>query len=210
MASRPGERRVHEHTVSGAAVVIPIRSFIEANTRLASVLAPDARAALARSMAERVVAAAAPRAIVVVSSAPEVLEWATDQGCTTIADPGTLDAAAAAGVWWARDRGHPRAVVVHADLPLASSFDTVDGDGAEPIAVIVPDHRNDGTPVLSLPAAAEFPFAYGAGSAARHIAAAQACGLAVRIVDDYTLAFDVDTADDLTTLTARAPDGAAS
>jgi 2-phospho-L-lactate guanylyltransferase len=207
MAARPGERGAEGRTLAGAAVVIPLRAFTGANTRLGAVLTEHERASLARSMADRVVAAAAPLPVVVVSSAPDVIEWADGHGCEVIADPGTLDGAAASGVQWARARGYSRAVVVHADLPLATSFDSVSGDGADPIAVIVPDHRNDGTPVLSIPTAGDFAFAYGPGSAARHMEAARAGGLYVRLVDDYTLAFDVDTVDDLDALTTRARDG---
>jgi 2-phospho-L-lactate guanylyltransferase len=201
MGARSGE----EH--DAAVVVIPLRSFAEASTRLAPALTPDARAALARTMADRVHAAAAPLRVVVVSSAPEVLAWAAGHGCTTLPDPGSLDAAADAGRRWARAHEYSRVVIVHADLPLAESLADVAVGGDARIAVIVPDHRNDGTPVLALPTDVEFPFAYGPGSAARHIAAARACGLEVRVLDDPALAFDVDTPADLDAL--RAPDGSA-
>ena len=46
----------------------------------------------------------------------------------------------------------PRVVVAHADLPRATTFRRVIGDGAQPIVTLVPCHRDDGTPVLSLPA----------------------------------------------------------
>lgn len=189
-----------------AAVVIPLRSFVEANTRLASVLAPDARAALARSMADRVYAAAAPLPVVVVSSAAEVVTWASEHGCAVIPDPGSLDAAAAAGRRWVHERGYARAIIVHGDLPLAGSLAPVATGGGERVVVLVPDHRNDGTPVLALPSDVEFPFAYGPDSAARHIAAARACELEVRVLDDPALAFDVDTPEDLDELTSRTSD----
>ena len=69
-----------------------------------------------------------------------------------------------------------------------------------PIAVLVPDHRDDGTPVCSVPVAAPFDFAYGAGSFARHGAAAARAELDVRVVRDPTLAFDVDVPEDLARL----------
>src|SRR2546421_727571 len=74
------------------------------------------------------------------------------------------------------------------------------GDGADPVAIVVPDHRDDGTPVLSLPVAAPFAFSYGRGSAARHIAEARRCGLDVRVLRDAGLGFDVDIEDDLRVL----------
>jgi 2-phospho-L-lactate guanylyltransferase len=185
------------------AVVIPLRSVVLGKERLGAALPDDARAALAGDMALAVVGAAGDRPTVIVSSAPEVVGTAEQLAITCIADPGTLDRAADAGREWARAHGYERVIIAHADLPLATSFDVVDGDGASAVAVIVPDHRDDGTPVLSIPAASEFVFAYGPGSAARHIAEAERCGLAVRIVRDAALAFDVDTPDDLARLAAH-------
>jgi len=183
-----------------AGIVVPLRSFTLGKARLADVLSESEREALARSMAESVATAAATRPVAIVSSAAEVVAWARDRGFDVVDDPGSLDAAATAGREWAIGRGLVRYAVVHADLPLASSLDAVVGDGAAPIAVIVPDHRDDGTPVLSLPTSVPFTFAYGPGSAARHAAEAELRSLAVRIVHDATLAFDVDIADDLAAL----------
>ena len=170
--------------------------------RLAAVLSETERAALARSMAERVVSAAGTHPVVIVSSAAEVVAWAHDHDCDVIADPGTLDAAATAGRVWAVERGLARYAVVHADLPFARSLDVVVTDGDAPVAVIVPDHRDDGTPVLSLPTSVPFTFAYGPDSAARHADEARRRSLSVRILRDPALAFDVDIAADLEALDA--------
>jgi 2-phospho-L-lactate guanylyltransferase len=89
---------------------------------------------------------------------------------------------------------------VHGDLPLVSSLDVLTAGGGAGVAVVVPDHRDDGTPALSLPVEAAFRFAYGPGSARRHVAEAERCRLAVRIVRDEALGFDVDVAADLDTL----------
>jgi 2-phospho-L-lactate guanylyltransferase len=185
-----------------AGIVVPLRSFTLGKARLAEVLSESDREALARSMAECVVNAAAARPVVIVSSAMEVVAWARDHGCDVVDDPGSLDAAATAGRSWARDRGLARYAVVHADLPMARSLDAIAADGDALVAVIVPDHRDDGTPVLALPTAVEFTFAYGPGSAARHAEEARRRGLTVRIVSDPSLAFDVDVADDLIALDA--------
>jgi len=186
-------------------VVIPVRSFRGAMSRLAPALAPDERAALARDLADRVRAAAGDLPVVIVTGDAEVIAWAEAGGCATCPDPGTLDGAAAAGQEWTRAAGFDRFVVAHADLPRVASFAAVIGDGAAPVAVVVPDHRDDGTPVLSLPTAAPFAFAYGPGSAARHIAAARAAGLTVRVLSDPYLGFDVDLAADLVTLDSERP-----
>jgi 2-phospho-L-lactate guanylyltransferase len=191
-----------------AGVVVPLRSFTSGKARLAAVLPEAERRELTRSMAEAVVHAAGGLPVVVVTSDPEVGSWARALGCDVAADPGSLDAAAAAGRSWARARGLARCAVVHADLPLARSFDAVVADGPAPVAVIVPDHRGDGTPVLSLPVSVPFGFSYGPGSAARHAAEAERHGLEVRIVHDDALAFDVDVAADLDALDALGALGA--
>lgn len=184
-------------SLDDAGIVIPLRSFVFGKARLADRLDAPARADLARSMADRVVDAAGRRPIVVVSSAPEVVEWAERRGIARLDDPGSLDAAADVGREWVRARVLPRVVVVHADLPLVTSLDAVAVGGAEPLVVAVPCHRRDGTPVLGIPSAAPFCFAYGPGSFERHRAEAQRLGLELRTIDDPTLAFDVDLPDDL-------------
>jgi len=185
-----------------AGIVVPLRSFRFGKARLAPVLDDDARAALARRMADTVVAAAGARAIVVVSSAPDVIEWCEQHALAQVDDPGSLDAAADLGRAWVRERELPRVVVVHGDLPFASSLDEVTSDGDEPIAVLVSDQRGDGTPVCSIPVAAAFTFAYGSGSFARHVDAAARAGLTVREVHDRALGFDVDVPEDLDALDA--------
>lgn len=182
---------------------MPLRSFALGKARLADALDDDARRAFTRSMAERVVHAAGARPVVIVSSAPEVIVWATDLGVAVVPDPGSLDGAAAAGRAWVRAQGLPRVVVMHADLPLATTLDGVADDADARVAVIVPDRHDDGTPVLAIPSDTDFRFAYGPGSCARHIAAAEQSGLAVRVVRDHALGFDVDDAADLQALEAQ-------
>src|SRR5690242_2761038 len=132
-----------------AGVVVPLRSFALGKARLADALDDDARRAFTRTMAERVVAAAGARPTVIVSSAPDVIEWALALRLAHVADPGSLDGAAQAGREWVRARNLPRVVVMHADLPLATTLDGIADDGDDPVAVVVPDHHDDGTPVLA-------------------------------------------------------------
>jgi 2-phospho-L-lactate guanylyltransferase len=178
-----------------AQIVIPVRSFTDAKARLSSRLSPDERAALACRLAAQVARAAEPHHVIVVSAAPEVERWARDAGYTTCADPGTLDAAAAAGCDVARSAGARRIVVAHADLPFVTTFESVLGEGEE--VVLVADRHGDGTPVLSIPSDCAFRFAYGPGSFARHVEETQRLGLPVRVVDDPVLAFDIDVPADL-------------
>jgi 2-phospho-L-lactate guanylyltransferase len=180
--------------------VIPIRAFALGKARLAASLESAERAALGRRWAEQVAHAAAPMPVVVVSSDPDVRAWASDLTLDVLDDPGTLDAAAAAGRDHLRTGGCTRVVVAHADLPRARDLARLARDAAQPIVALVPCHRDDGTPVLSVPTAADFRFAYGPGSFRRHAAEARRLGLGLRVVRDPDLAFDVDIPDDLVTL----------
>lgn len=178
-----------------AGVVIPIRSFAEGKSRLGGP-GPD-RARLVAEMARRVLAAAGPSPVAVVTSAQEVRAWARAAGATVLDDPGSLDDAATAGQAWARRMELPRTVVAHADLPLVRGLEPLTRDAGRPLVCAVPCHRDDGTPVLSFPTAAGFRFAYGPDSFRRHAAEARRLGLGLRVVRDPTLAHDVDAPEDL-------------
>ena len=94
---------------------------------------------------------------------------------------------------------------MHGDLPFATSLDEVAGDGAAPIAVLVPDHRDDGTPVCALPVdgAVRVRLRRGFVRAAR--AEVRRIGLELRIVRDDALGFDVDLPEDLARLESPCP-----
>jgi 2-phospho-L-lactate guanylyltransferase len=187
--------------MSRAGVVVPIRSFADAKLRLADHLTEDDRAALLRDCASRVVAAAAPLPVVIVTSAPEVRAWAGSLGVDVVDDPGAgLDAAAAVGRDHVRSQGFVRVVVAHADLPRAGSLEPLVADGERPIVTLVPCHRDDGTNVCSLPVALPFRFSYGPGSFRRHAAEARRHGAGLRVVRRPDLAFDVDIPADLADL----------
>ena len=180
-----------------AAVLVPVKGFAQAKVRLAPALDAAARAALARSMAERVLAAAGPLAVAVACDDDDVRDWAVGLGARVIWTPGLgLNGAVEAGVDALALDGFERVVVAHADLPLATELGWVaDFDGV----TLVPDRRDDGTNVLSIPsdAAGTFEFAYGPGSFRRHSAEARRLGLSLRVVREPSLAWDVDTPADL-------------
>jgi 2-phospho-L-lactate/phosphoenolpyruvate guanylyltransferase len=181
--------------MASTAVVVPVKAFRAAKLRLAPALPPPARAALAREMADVVVAAASPLPVVVVCDDQEVRAWAEGSGAEVVWCPGRgLNGAVADGVAWLARRDVDMAVVAHADLPLATDLAWV---ADFPGVTLVPDRRRDGTNVAAVPSRAEFRFAYGAGSFLRHQAEATRLQLPVRIVDDPDLGWDVDVPGDL-------------
>jgi 2-phospho-L-lactate/phosphoenolpyruvate guanylyltransferase len=107
--------------VVSSAVVVPVKAFGEAKVRLAGALDPGERARLARHMAEIVLLAAAPLPVVVVCDDEGVRVWAESSGARAVWCPGRgLNGAVADGVAALAAAGVERAVVAHADLPLAT------------------------------------------------------------------------------------------
>jgi 2-phospho-L-lactate guanylyltransferase len=177
------------------AVVIPVKAFSRAKRRLEPVLDAAGRAELARTMAATVVRAAHPLRTLVVCDDDEVRTWALAQGAEVVWTPGLgLNGAVGAAVDQLAAEGVERVVVAHADLPLATDLGWVAaGEGV----TLVPDRHGDGTNVACLPTGSGFTFAYGPGSCALHEAEARRLGLAVRVVPDARLGWDVDRPDDL-------------
>ena len=106
-----------------AAVLVPVKGFRHAKVRLAPALGADERAALARRMADGVVAAARPLPVFIVCDDDEVAAWATAAGAEVLWRPGRgLNGAVADGVAALAAIGVDRVVVAHADLPLAADL----------------------------------------------------------------------------------------
>ncbi len=181
------------------AVLIPVKAFTAAKERLADVLDLGQRRELARSMAERVVAAAHGLPVHVVCDDEEVADWAVRADAAVIWSPGKgLNGAVDDGVAHLAESEIGRVIVAHADLPHARDLRWVaDFEGI----TLVPDRRADGTNVVCTPTTAGFRFAYGPGSFDRHRAEADRLDMAVRVADDERLGWDVDLPDDLVTPT---------
>jgi 2-phospho-L-lactate guanylyltransferase len=177
-------------------VLVPVKAFGRAKVRLAEVLDAPARAALAREMADRVLTATGSLPVAVVCDDDEVAAWAESRGARVLWRPGHgLNGAVSDSVSTVAAEGVDRVLVTHADLPLATDFTellTVDGG-----VVLVPDRHEDGTNVVSIPAASGFTFAYGPGSFAAHCAEAERLGLPLTVHRPRRLTWDVDVPADL-------------
>ena len=179
-------------------MVIPIKAFDRAKERLADVLDGPARAALARSMAERVLEAASPVPVVVVCDDDDVAAWARDGGAAVLWTPGLgLNGAVTAAVQRLNVAGVDRAIVAHADLPFASDlrgFADIDprgrGAGPRPSATTGPTScRCRPEPASALRT--------GRPRSHAHLAETERCGLTPLVIRAAHLAWDVDEPDDL-------------
>lgn len=190
------------------AVVVPVRAFDLGKSRLAEWFSPAEREILARTMAEIVVDPRGDRdgtEWFVVCDDERVAAWAESRRATPIlVSASGLNAALVE----ARASILPRTaathvVISHADLPLVGDLvaivrEAIDSSSPSSI-VIAPDRRHDGTNVIAVPRDRfpEWEFCYGPDSFAAHRAVATRLGLEVFVLDDASLATDVDTVDDL-------------
>ena len=185
--------------------VVPIRSFREGKTRLASILTGDQRATLLRKTASRVVCTLAASQIVdtvlVVSPERDVLEWARGMGKRILPVPqppdqaglnGALDAARG----WAVERDADALLSLFADLPLLSTLDVRALAQEQAPVVLGADRRSEGTNAMLLRlngAGESFRFAFGTNSLERHVDEAARLGLPSEVVIAPGVGFDLDT-----------------
>lgn len=189
--------------------VVPAKCFSRSKSRLAPVLPPGARAALARALfgavIDSIARAEALAGAVVVTDSDEVARCAVRAGARVVRDPAgaRLAAVVDAGVEAAARLGADAAVVCMADLACASPAglaEVVDRLAAADV-VAVPDPARAGTSVLALRPPRAMPSCFGhADSFERHQRSARARGLRFAELRDSALGFDVDTPADLAAL----------
>ena len=93
--------------------------------------------------------------------------------------------------------GATRIIVAHSDIAHPISFADLAQVGG---ITLVPDEKDDGTNVISLPTNVPFEFSYGKHSFARHLAAANSTECEVQILRNTPLSIDIDDAEDLANL----------
>lgn len=176
-----------------AVTALPIRSFRGGFRRLAGAVDPAGRRALARALASHTAAAAAGAgaAPLIVTSAPEVRQWAEAEGYEAAAEHGGggLDGAAHAAVLHAAGRPW---LIIHADLPclipeeVGAALDLL-GSGRR---VLAPSY-DGGTSALG--GRGPFRFSYGPASFHRHLCA----GPPPAVLGSLGFALDIDCPADL-------------
>jgi 2-phospho-L-lactate guanylyltransferase len=191
--------------------ILPVKRFGAAKQRLSEGLSRPDRETLAEAMVRDVLAALERvrglDGLVVVTNEPRAAGPARQAGAEVVADAAEAgqSPAAAAGVARALELGAERVLLVPGDCPAldAAEVDVLLGDaGPGPAVTVVPDRHGTGTNALLLTPPEAIAPAFGAGSLARHTAAAEAAGAALTVSRAPSLLLDVDTAADLTALRA--------
>lgn len=205
-----------------SAVLVPMKRFSAAKSRLRGHIDDTARAELARAMFERVLSAALSCELVtstyVLTNGADVAALAESRGARVLADPQDSPDATR-GAWLGRlidwglaalaQRGVTRAIVLMGDLPLIEPHDLralCEALDAHDM-VATPDQRATSTNALGvhLPFASRTAFGL-PDSYAQHVMLARAAGLALCELTNARLAHDVDHPEDLSEVRGVASD----
>jgi 2-phospho-L-lactate guanylyltransferase len=184
-------------------IIVPHRGLAVAKTRLAPVLDPGERVALARQLMERVlrVTREAVDDVVVITPSEALAAVVEPIGAVLVVQRGMgLNTGLEQARRAALEEGIELLGVLHGDLPnlLADDVAALLAAAVAPRGLaIAPDRRGTGTNGLALRPADVIPFAFGVASFAAHRAAAEAAGVPIAVVERPGLAFDLDTPSDL-------------
>ncbi len=202
-----------------AHALVPLKDLVQAKTRLAGLLAPSERRALAQAMVEDVLAVLADHPgidrISLVSDDPAAHLLASQYGARhwTESELGCsgLNEVIGSACHRLLALGEAPLLVLHADLPVLTSADIsavlaarrqIDG------LVVGCDRHGSGTNVLCFDSAAVPVFCFGEDSCNRHLAAARSGGFSAEVVSSPGIGLDVDEPPDLVALLDRLQRGA--
>ncbi len=187
-------------------VIIPVKPFVRAKSRLSAALTPAERSELAERLLRHVlgVVRQTPQVAgtLVISRDSKVLAIARDFGANTVAESGTpelnsalMRATQVVSIWRA-----DAVLVLPADLPLISPEDIaamIELARSSQTVVIATDANQDGTNALLIRPPGLIPYAYGEGSYERHTRLAQDARATVKLYQSDRLALDIDLPEDL-------------
>lgn len=180
-------------------VLIAVKRFDEAKSRLSPRLAASQRAAIAMAMLEDLLAQLGQvrglTGVSLVTSEPR-LRARIDQFSNVFCDPGDgLNGALTFALSALCERGETRVLVIHGDLPLARAgdlHDLVETHRHSKTVVIVPDAAAVGTNALVCSLPLTFALQFGPGSLARYRRTAALQDLPCIVAEVPSLALDVD------------------
>lgn len=194
--------------MSGPALwaVIPVKSFATAKQRLAPLLAPHERSALARTMLQDVLQALVHSRFVagtfVVTGDKQAAKIAREAGAGVLpspCEPGLVPAVQHAARTLAAER-RAGMLVVPADLPLITSADIeliALGHRSSPAVTLVAASSDGGTNALACSPPDAMPFFFGENSFQRHRDSARNLNLSPKVLTLPRFGRDIDRPEDL-------------
>lgn len=189
-------------------VVVPVKRYSNAKSRLASLLTAAERESLAQAMLHDVLSALAQsrlKAGVVVVSREVRARYAVERAGGLFLDETASGLSAAivqAGQWLAA-HGQRDLLMIPGDVPLVSGREidvVIAAQQGAPAVTLVPDREHNGTNALAVNPADAIPLSFGEGSFARHHQAALAAGIEPTVLHLPGFALDIDHPLDLQTL----------
>lgn len=189
-------------------IVIPVKDFRQAKSRLGYTLSPDQRSTLARRLCERTLGFFAHcfpgHDRLVVTASPAIGKLARKYGAMVLEEQvadGLCQAAQRAADWACR-AGYKAQMLIPADIVQLDEAEIrwlLETCDEGPAVVICPASDGGTNALLSSPPDA-LPFCFGPHSAAAHRETAQRLGLPFQVLELFHLRFDLDTPADLNTL----------
>jgi 2-phospho-L-lactate guanylyltransferase len=194
----------------GCWALVPAKPFDMAKSRLAEALPDAARRQLARDLLEHTLdvlrVTGGLEGVAVVSRDPEVEAMALAHGALPLPETSArLDEIVDGGLDALRARGAGSVLVVLADLPALSADEValMIKLGARHAVVLAPDEREEGTNALLVAPPDRMRTCFGRrGSFRAHQERAAAMNIEIAVFRAPSLAFDLDTVDDLRRLSA--------
>lgn len=181
-------------------LLVPVKAFSEAKTRLAPVLTPAMRTLLATAMLEDVLAAAADIRelcnVAIVTSSSDVARFVSGRCKIVIDDRGVIGTNAAVTIGLAELAAcDARTVaILPSDIPLVKGKDIADLIGAAQQCgvALAPATYDNGTNGLALKSPTLIPPHFGPDSFTRHLAAARAVGIQSASFTNPRIGLDLD------------------
>jgi 2-phospho-L-lactate guanylyltransferase len=186
--------------------VVPAKERALAKERLAPMLRPETRQALALAMLEDVLSALTETSgiagLLVVTVDPAAARLAASYGARLI-EMGARDGhtgAVAAAVRLLAAEGHPGMLTLPGDIPLVTPTEIARLLAAHPAApsfTIVPSHDERGSNAIACSPPDAVPLRFGENSFYPHIQAAEACGIRPNVLHLPGIALDIDNPEDV-------------
>jgi 2-phospho-L-lactate guanylyltransferase len=192
--------------------LLPVKAPRNAKQRLSGMFTPQQRERLARAMFEEVLATLCSveglARRVVVTSDEFAASRARALGVEVFEETEQLSHSASADAAAHRAAAHGAATVIllPIDVPLVTKeeIETLIAE-AGPGVIVVPSADGTGTNALVRTPPGVIESRFGPGSFRKHVSQAEDAGVPVKVLRPPGLLFDIDTAEDIAELLARAP-----
>ena len=185
-------------------VVVPVKRFVNAKTRLASLMSESERESLAQVMLNDVLLAISSSLLVsgvlIVSNEVRARYAVERLGGLFLEEEAGLSASVEQAGKWLVKHGQRGMLIIPGDVPLVSSSEIdeiIKSHRGDKALTIAPDAAKDGTNALCVSPIQLIKFSFGKASFAKHIASAEQLNLAPTVVNLSGLALDIDNPLDL-------------